>query len=81
MSPKKGDLEYKPKILNVIKCECGTEILVVPDLHAMEKAIEAHVSEHCKHEKDSAKAVSESNRIWNLLAAAVFDSAAAQPVR
>ncbi len=32
--------------LPVVCCECGAEILLVPDLKAMDLAIEAHVSEH-----------------------------------
>jgi hypothetical protein len=32
--------------LPLIKCECGTEILLLPDLKAMDRAIDAHVAEH-----------------------------------
>jgi hypothetical protein len=34
--------------LPTIKCECGAEILVLPDLQAMNRAIKAHVAEHKK---------------------------------
>lgn len=30
----------------VIKCSCGTHILIVPDLVEMDKAIQAHLIEH-----------------------------------
>ncbi len=30
----------------VLKCSCGVHILIVPDLAAMNKAIETHISEH-----------------------------------
>lgn len=30
----------------IIKCVCGFEILVVPDLKAMDQAIENHVANH-----------------------------------
>jgi hypothetical protein len=30
----------------IIKCSCGTEILVVPDIKAMDRAINKHVAEH-----------------------------------
>ncbi len=32
----------------IIKCVCGFEILVVPDLKAMDRAIKNHVAEHKK---------------------------------
>jgi len=32
----------------IIKCGCGFEILVVPDLKAMNRAIKNHVAEHNK---------------------------------
>jgi len=32
--------------LPTIKCECGHEILLLPDLQAMGQAIEKHVLEH-----------------------------------
>ena len=36
----------------IIRCVCGSEILVVPDLKAMNKAIQNHIIEH-KQAKDS----------------------------
>ena len=32
----------------IVKCGCGFEILVVPDLKAMNRAIKNHVAEHNK---------------------------------
>ncbi len=32
----------------IIKCVCGFEILVVPDLKAMDRAIKNHVAKHKK---------------------------------
>jgi len=60
---------------NLIKCECGKEILIVPDVDAMSRAIEAHVWEHLKEEKNPRKAAYESNRLWDLLVAATFSKA------
>ena len=31
-----------------IRCVCGAEMLVVPDLNAMNRAVENHVAEHTK---------------------------------
>jgi len=42
MKPKKAHR------LPSLKCECGCEILLVPDLQAMGQAIEKHALEHKK---------------------------------
>ena len=34
------------KSMPTIKCRCGTEILVAPDLKAIDQAIKNHVAEH-----------------------------------
>ena len=34
--------------LPILKCECGHEILLLPDLKTLGKAIEEHVIEHSK---------------------------------
>jgi hypothetical protein len=52
--------------LPLIKCECGTEILLLPDLKAMDRAIEAHVAEHKKKGNNPSKAAT-SSRISQLL--------------
>ena len=39
-------------------------------------ALEAHVLEHCKKEKDPTKAACESDRLWTLLVASVFQKVA-----
>ena len=48
---EKGNAYYISKSLGkrkmpIIKCSCGTEILVVPDIKAMDRAINRHVAEH-----------------------------------
>jgi hypothetical protein len=63
---------YEPDIhlkerLPLIKCKCGTEILVVPDLRAMNRAIKTHVSEHRKREKFTQKSTVPSIKISQLL--------------
>jgi hypothetical protein len=60
-----------------VKCECGKEILLVPDLKAMTNAIEAHVLEHSKKMKDPIIAAVESDRLWSILVALVFKQASA----
>jgi hypothetical protein len=41
------------KIMPTVRCVCGSEILVVPDLKAMNRAIKNHVAEH-KQAHDSS---------------------------
>jgi hypothetical protein len=43
------DSKSKPahkKRMPIVRCACGSEILVVPDLRAMNRAIKNHVAEH-----------------------------------
>jgi hypothetical protein len=53
--------------LPIICCECGAEILVVPDLKAMNRAIKTHVADHRKKESDTDKSKFTSGRISQLL--------------
>ncbi len=53
--------------LPLIRCECGAEILVVPDLRAMNRAIKTHVTEHSKSEKNAQKNLGPSIKISRLL--------------
>jgi hypothetical protein len=53
--------------LPIINCECGAEILVVPDLQAMNRAIKIHVSEHRKKERKAKNNVITSGKISQLL--------------
>ncbi len=58
--------KLRSTLLTVV-CECGKEILVVPDLLEMERCINEHVATHIKGEPDSAKAQAEYNRIEDIL--------------
>jgi hypothetical protein len=49
---KNAQLDKQLKgLLPVVCCECGTEILLVPDLKAMDLAIDAHVAKHRRNER------------------------------
>jgi hypothetical protein len=61
----------------LIRCECGFEILLVPDLKMMTRAIEVHAAKHGKREKDPAKAAFEGERIRAVLNALALNGAAA----
>ncbi|MFB3889542.1 MAG: hypothetical protein ACE14S_08625 [Candidatus Bathyarchaeia archaeon] len=52
--------------LPVIKCVCGTEILVLPDLKEMSKAIDRHALEHLETER-RAKRDEAVDDVWRLL--------------
>ena len=43
------------KGMPTIKCVCGLPILVVPDLKAMNRAIERHIAEHVKLSKNAKR--------------------------
>lgn len=53
--------------LPIISCECGAEILVLPDLKAMNRAIKTHVVEHRKNERHIKKNLSTPGKISELL--------------
>lgn len=48
--PRSESVSHKTKLCT-IRCICGSEILVVPDLKAMNKAVQNHIAEH-KQTKD-----------------------------
>ncbi len=42
-----------------IKCECGAEILMLPDLPAMNRAIKTHANEHRKRKRSEQSNISQ----------------------
>ena len=46
-------LSVHEKGLPIIRCICGSEILLIPDLEAMSTAVKTHLSEHKKKTEDS----------------------------
>ena len=40
------DRSRKPTKMKIATCSCGEKLLVVPDLAAMNKAIDTHLSKH-----------------------------------
>jgi hypothetical protein len=79
MTQKRKNSKLQNRHLRTVRCECGREILVLPDLRAMANAVEAHIMEHLKGEKDPVSAARESDRLWNWLVAEVFQVASAAP--
>lgn len=74
--PKKSlGIKKTKKAGHLIRCECGFEILLVPDVKAMGKAIETHAAEHGKKEKDPAMVAAEEERIQDFLIAQILKAA------
>ena len=57
------DKSNRKKDLPIIKCQCGTKILLVPDVKQMSEAIEAHVQEHKERIKNRIGAEKEAELI------------------
>ena len=53
--------------LPIIICDCGVEILVLPDVRAMDLAIEAHAAEHRNKTRNTSRQVNPSEDISLLL--------------
>ena len=61
--------------LLIIKCKCGAEILLVPDLKSMNKAIENHIAEHFAKKESTTK---DADQIRDYLIMQVFEKAGKQ---
>jgi hypothetical protein len=61
--------------LSVVKCECGAEILFLPDVRVMGHAIEVHVALHMQKLKAPAGAATEAERVRDALIAQVLSKA------
>jgi hypothetical protein len=53
--------------LPLITCNCGKEILLVPDIRAMDLAIKNHVAKHTKKSRNVQEKVNTSGNISQLL--------------
>jgi hypothetical protein len=53
--------------LPIISCECGAQILLVPDLQAMNRAIKTHAAEHREKGVNTKNNLSTSGKISQLL--------------
>jgi SpoU rRNA methylase family enzyme len=63
-----------PKIVK-IRCECGDELLLVPDLKEMGKAIEDHVELHLQSLKAPSCTPAEAERLKDKLIAQALTKA------
>jgi hypothetical protein len=67
--------------LPLLTCECGAEILLLPDLRVMNHAIEVHVAEHRRKEEDSSKAAKTASHIRQILIEQLFGKASEMNIR
>ena len=72
MAEKNTGSGRKSELSQTVVCECGSKILVIPDIKEMSAAIENHVWEHIKNEKDQSKVTCEKCRLMDLLVAQVL---------
>lgn len=59
----------------IIVCECGAEILLMPDVKEMDRAIFNHAEWHASREKDPAKAEAILEQIQSYLIKRVLEAA------
>jgi hypothetical protein len=65
----------KPKGLVKVRCECGNEILLLPDLKEMGKAIDDHVDFHLQNLKAPRCTTAEAERLREALITQVLHMA------
>ena len=65
----------KHKGMVKIRCECGDEILLIPDMKEMGKAIDDHVELHLQNKKAPRCTAAEADRLKDMLIAQVFRAA------
>ena len=73
-SRRRRNIQKKPQI--IIHCSCGAEILLVPDRHAMSRAIERHVETHSKTGKTSKADAESIEELLDFLIVQVLNAAA-----
>ena len=69
-------MRSKKSVSHFIRCECGAEILVIPDSKEMGRSIESHAEEHRKKELTPDKGEVAFERVENFLLKQVLEIAA-----
>ena len=59
----------------LIRCFCGAELLVVPDLNAMNRAIENHIVEHKKMDRSNGKKQMSPSKLRQFLIGQILAAA------
>ena len=66
----------KSKAMVIVRCSCGAEILLLPDLKEMGKAIDDHVELHLQNLKVPRCTAAEAEKLTDMLIAQVLIKAA-----
>jgi hypothetical protein len=61
--------------LPIIRCECGVEILLLPDLAEMSKVVEEHAHMHMENVENQREAEEVFSRIEHHLLAQILEKA------
>ncbi len=61
---------------SIIRCECGFEIPIIPDVKAVGTTIDAHIEEHRRKHKDPAQGEIAAKHIHDYLFKALFEKIA-----
>jgi hypothetical protein len=62
--------------VSIIKCECGFEIPVIPEMETIGNAIDDHVEDHRRKQKDPIKGEIAANHIHDYLFKKLFEKIA-----
>lgn len=62
----------KSKAMVMVRCSCGDEILLLPNVKAMGKAIDDHVELHLQNLKAPSCTAAEAERLKDMLIAQVL---------
>jgi hypothetical protein len=65
----------KSKAMVIVRCSCGTKILLVPDVKEMGKAIDDHVELHLQNLKAPRCSAAEAENLRDMLIAQVLTKA------
>jgi hypothetical protein len=62
----------KKRHLKTVKCKCGSEFLILPDIDKMSEIVEKHAQVHKETEQDSIKAKRLYEEIRDYLIEEIF---------
>ena len=62
----------EPKAMMKVRCECGAEILLLPDVKEMSKAVEVHVALHLEGVIGQPCTEEEADRLRDALIIEIF---------
>jgi hypothetical protein len=64
----------------LIRCVCGAAILLIPDIKAMNRAIENHIAEHTRKNKGTEKRKTSTREVRRILVEQILEDASEQRI-